>query len=235
MTSTVKSVPKDAQVMVAILKDMGVSEHEPRLITQMLEFVYRYVTDILDDAKIYSQHANKKSLDVEDVKLAIQCQLDHSFTTPPPRDLLMEIARHKNNSSLPIIRPTGLRLPPDRYCFSATNYRLKTIKRARSNINNSQGITNSLINGPSRFSIQTSNARSMSSNQRLTLVHGSLNQQPMKTAGNSTARPMIRLSTSSLNNNSNFVNPQVNSTNSSSMADSTSIKRKREEEDYDQV
>ena len=46
-----------------------------------------YVTDILDDAKVYCSHANKKNIDVDDVKLAIQCRLDHSFTTPPPRDV----------------------------------------------------------------------------------------------------------------------------------------------------
>ena len=36
-----KSLPKDAQVMSAILKDMGVLDYEPRLINQMLEFSYR--------------------------------------------------------------------------------------------------------------------------------------------------------------------------------------------------
>ena len=46
-----------------------------------------YVTDILDDAKVYSTHANKKNIDTEDVKLAVQCRLDHSYTTPPPRDV----------------------------------------------------------------------------------------------------------------------------------------------------
>ena len=51
-----------------------------------------YVTDILDDAKVYSNHANKKNIDAEDVKLALQCRLDHSFTTPPPRDVSPYIA-----------------------------------------------------------------------------------------------------------------------------------------------
>ena len=35
-----KSTPRDAQVMAAIMKDMGVSEYEPRVINQMLEFAY---------------------------------------------------------------------------------------------------------------------------------------------------------------------------------------------------
>ncbi|XP_052782860.1 transcription initiation factor TFIID subunit 9-like [Mya arenaria] len=130
MAAPTKSSPKDAQVMAAILKDMGVTEYEPRLINQMLEFTYRYVTDVLDDAKVYSGHANKKAVDTEDVQLAVQCRMDHSFTTPPPRDLLLEIARHKNNQSLPLIKPySGPRLPPDRYCLSAPNYKLVSRKK----------------------------------------------------------------------------------------------------------
>jgi len=36
-----KSSPKEAQIMAAILKDMGVNEYEPRVINQMMEFSYR--------------------------------------------------------------------------------------------------------------------------------------------------------------------------------------------------
>ena len=37
----VKTTPKDALVMAAILKEMGVNEYEPRIINQMVEFAYR--------------------------------------------------------------------------------------------------------------------------------------------------------------------------------------------------
>ena len=33
---------ESVQVMVAILKDMGINDFEPRVINQMLEFSYRY-------------------------------------------------------------------------------------------------------------------------------------------------------------------------------------------------
>lgn len=36
-----KQYPKDAQVIMSILKDMGVVEFEPQTITQLLEFTYR--------------------------------------------------------------------------------------------------------------------------------------------------------------------------------------------------
>ncbi|MGH0147227.1 UNVERIFIED_CONTAM: hypothetical protein FKN15_028801 [Acipenser sinensis] len=125
-----KVIPKDAQVMTQILKDMGITEYEPRVINQMLEFTYRYVTTIIEDAKIYSTHAKKSNVDADDVRLAIQCRMDQSFTSPPPRDFLLEVARQKNQTPLPLIKPyTGPRLPPDRYCLTAPNYRLKSLQK----------------------------------------------------------------------------------------------------------
>ncbi|XP_076446079.1 transcription initiation factor TFIID subunit 9-like isoform X3 [Babylonia areolata] len=133
--TTVKSAPRDAQVMAAILKDSGVVEYEPRLIHQMLEFTYQYVTDVLEDAKVYSQHANKKNIDVDDVKLAVQCRTDHSFTNPPPKELLQEIARQKNGQPLPPIKPYGgPRSLPDRYCLTNPNFRLRSSKKPQSRI-----------------------------------------------------------------------------------------------------
>ncbi|XP_069701809.1 transcription initiation factor TFIID subunit 9 [Periplaneta americana] len=56
--------------------------------------------------------------------------IDRAFTTPPPRDILLEVARTKNNSPLPFIKPhCGLRLPPDRYCLSSCNYKLRSNKK----------------------------------------------------------------------------------------------------------
>ena len=42
---------------------------------------------MLEDARIYCNHANKKEIDAEDIKLAVQIRMDHSFTSPPPRDV----------------------------------------------------------------------------------------------------------------------------------------------------
>ena len=72
------SGPRDAAVMEAILKEMGVEDFEPNVINQMLEFSYSklwlekwlyilivkllgYVTNVLEDARCYSEHAQKKS------------------------------------------------------------------------------------------------------------------------------------------------------------------------------
>ena len=55
-----------------------------------------YITTVLDDARVYSNHAAKKEVDVEDVQLAIQSRLDHSYTTPPPRDVRTQWAGYLN-------------------------------------------------------------------------------------------------------------------------------------------
>ena len=34
-------IPRDALVIQAILKDMGITEYEPRVVNQLLEFIYR--------------------------------------------------------------------------------------------------------------------------------------------------------------------------------------------------
>lgn len=51
------------------------------------DMISGYITDVLDDAKVYASHANKKNIDADDVKLAVQCRMDHSLTNPPPRDV----------------------------------------------------------------------------------------------------------------------------------------------------
>ena len=43
---------------------------------------------------------------------------------------LIEIARQKNRHPLPQIQTkSGLRLPPDRYCLTSTNYKVKAQKK----------------------------------------------------------------------------------------------------------
>lgn len=41
VNNQVRHVPKDAQVVMSILKDLGVRDYEQRVINQILEFAYR--------------------------------------------------------------------------------------------------------------------------------------------------------------------------------------------------
>ena len=125
-----KAMPKDARVMMAILKDMNILDYEPRVVEQLLEFSYRYISTILEDSRVLCQHARKKNVDIDDVKLAVQMYTEHNLTSPPTRDVLLEVSSRKNATALPIPKISGgLRLPPDRYCLTACNYKLKPHKK----------------------------------------------------------------------------------------------------------
>ncbi|KAH8273074.1 hypothetical protein KR018_012337 [Drosophila ironensis] len=132
ISAQIKHVPKDAQVIMSILRELNIHEYEPRVVNQLLEFTFRYVTCILDDAKVYANHARKKTIDLDDVRLATEVTLDKSFTGPPPRNVLAKVAELRNAMPLPPIKPhCGLRLPPDRYCLTAVNYKLRAINQTK--------------------------------------------------------------------------------------------------------
>lgn len=125
---------KDVQVVDAILKEMNVSDYEPRVVHQLMEFTNRYVTSILQEAQVFSSYAKKDNIDLDDVKLAVNIQTDKTLTSPPPKELLLEVAREKNNQPLPPIKShNGLRIPFDKYTLIGTNYRLKSSKEDESN------------------------------------------------------------------------------------------------------
>lgn len=42
--SSVKHIPKDAQVIMSIMKELNVTDYEPRVINQLLEFTYSTYT-----------------------------------------------------------------------------------------------------------------------------------------------------------------------------------------------
>ncbi|CAK8563838.1 unnamed protein product [Lathyrus sativus] len=115
-------MPRDAKIIESLLKSMGVEEYEPRVIHKFLELWYRYVVDVLTDAQVYSEHASKSAIDVDDVKLAIQSQANFSFSQPPPREVLLELAKIRNKIPLPKSLAPGVPLPPDQDTLISPNY-----------------------------------------------------------------------------------------------------------------
>ncbi|KAK4410475.1 UNVERIFIED_CONTAM: Transcription initiation factor TFIID subunit [Sesamum angustifolium] len=123
-------MPRDAKIVKELLKSMNVDDYEPRVIHQFLELWYRYVVDVLTDAQVYSEHAAKSSIDSDDVKLAIQSKVNFSFSQPPPREVLLELARSRNKVPLPkSIAGPGIPLPPEQDTLISPNYQLAIPKR----------------------------------------------------------------------------------------------------------
>ncbi|KAI7876159.1 transcription initiation factor IID, 31kD subunit-domain-containing protein [Mucor mucedo] len=115
--------PRDARIVSLILQSLGVEDYDPKVVHQLLEFAHRYTTDVFQDSLIYAEHANKNDLDLDDIQLAIQGRVNHSFTTPPPKEFLLELAQEKNKIPLPLIpEKYGIRLPSDKHCLTGINF-----------------------------------------------------------------------------------------------------------------
>lgn len=156
-TTGPKATPKDAAVIAQILREMGVNEYEPRVVHQLLEFSYRYVSTVLEDAVVYSTYAGKKSVDTNDIELAVSKLSDKMFTTPPPKEVLIEMARSKNSIPLPAIKShAGPRLPPEKHSLISANYKC----RPGVKVNGTE--TSGLLTGPFR-----SNSGTLLMNQRI--------------------------------------------------------------------
>eukprot|EP01126_Amoeba_proteus_P001226 TRINITY_DN10346_c0_g1_i3.p1 TRINITY_DN10346_c0_g1~~TRINITY_DN10346_c0_g1_i3.p1 ORF type:complete len:134 (-),score=23.64 TRINITY_DN10346_c0_g1_i3:58-459(-) len=122
---TSEDYPRNAQLMVILLRSMGIKEWEPRVLNQLLEFMYSYVSDVMNDSKDYASHAGRTNLDISDVRLAVESKTA-KCQTPPDRQELIKIARRKNETPLPLLqqRVPGVLLPPDEYCLLKENYQV---------------------------------------------------------------------------------------------------------------
>lgn len=68
------------------------------VINKFLEFWYCYVVDVLTDTQVYSEHASKSAMDIDDVNLAIQSKVNFNFSQPPCLEVLLELAKGPNKS-----------------------------------------------------------------------------------------------------------------------------------------
>ena len=107
-------MPTDARLVSLILSSMGIQSYTERVPLQLLDFAYRYTLQTLQDAQIYAEHADRNTLNVEDIKLAIQARVNHSFRGPAPKDFLLELAQERNKRPLPAVNEAyGVRMPRD--------------------------------------------------------------------------------------------------------------------------
>lgn len=99
--------------------------------------------------------------------------MDKAFTGPPPREVLLEVARAKNSQPLSFIKPhSGIRLPPERYCLLAQNYKL----RAASSTNPTKKLMKSAIEARSTIKTQFKPPMSQSSNKQPSLQQATVPQ-----------------------------------------------------------
>ena len=115
--------PREQLVVEEILKENGVTKYQPSVVNYLMDYTYTYLQTVLEDAKIYSEHANKRNVDIEDLQLAVNLTLDKTHNTLPSKEFLLKLAKDKNSQPLPPIPEgrCGVRLPPDRLCLTGAN------------------------------------------------------------------------------------------------------------------
>ena len=100
MSNDENFLPRDAKIISAILRYLGIEECEPEVIIQLLEFAYKYSTSVLLDAASYAKHCDREMISPKDIKLAIQTKASQYFLPPPSRNLLQSYAENINKKPL---------------------------------------------------------------------------------------------------------------------------------------
>ena len=107
--------PREAVAVAAVLRAQGAVAWEPRVVAQLLEFSYRHVADVLDEARVYAAHrARDAPISLADVRLAAQSSLTHAFSEPLGGEELARIVAPLNAAPLPplTLKP-GLTVPSE--------------------------------------------------------------------------------------------------------------------------
>lgn len=151
--------------------------------------------------------------------------LDKSFTGPPPREVLFEVAKQKNSQPLLPIKPhSGLRLPPDRHCLLAANYKLRAAT--------SQAPTKKLVKSALEGSTIKTKLVTGSPTVGTTIKKPTLGQTVNKSANVSIPKPTFKVAkpTITINKPLSTIEDDIKMD-----IDEATVKRKREDEDFDEM
>lgn len=87
-------LPADALAVRGILRSMGAEEADPRVLAMLLDFVYTYSADVLQDAERYADALGRPPGVVEaaEVTFAMQARAGAAFCQPPGQDVLQKLA-----------------------------------------------------------------------------------------------------------------------------------------------
>lgn len=110
-----------------------------------------YTLDILQSAQVYAEHAARPRdasasasssaptstssgaiMEIDDLRIAVSSKLEHSYSSPLPKEFLLNLASQINKVPLPVIPDSyGIRLPHERERLTAPNWDLEPVKERR--------------------------------------------------------------------------------------------------------
>merc|ERR1711879_604569 len=123
------AIPDEARVMKQILEELGITDYDPQVVTQMLDFSYGYLTEVLSDSQAFAKHRDCGAIDIEDVKLATKNKQERSkrgSSLLPSRSTVSKVATKRNEK--PLDAPKSDRhMPPVRFCYNEENYEMEPL------------------------------------------------------------------------------------------------------------
>lgn len=105
--------PKDAKNISIILRSLGIEECEPKVIVQLLEFAFKYSTDVLEDAFLYAKYSERTQITDKDIKLALQTKVGKHFLPAPPRSFFASSVQSTNSKPLTQVDSENLLRAPN--------------------------------------------------------------------------------------------------------------------------
>ncbi|SCW01184.1 LAFE_0D06942g1_1 [Lachancea fermentati] len=124
-----EDVPRDVRLLHLLLASQAIHQYEDQVPLQLMDFAHRYTRGVLKDAVVFSDYAASDAnaeLSVEDIRLAIGARTQYQFKPTAPKELLLQLAAERNKKALPqVVNMWGTRLPPEKYCLTAKEWRLE--------------------------------------------------------------------------------------------------------------
>ena len=89
MSRPADNLPSTARAIALLLSSApSVQDAQPGVLHQLLEFAHRYTTQVLTDASVYAEHANRGGkIELEDITLAVQARVGWEFGGRVPKEV----------------------------------------------------------------------------------------------------------------------------------------------------
>lgn len=107
-------LPADALAVRGVLRSMGAREAEPRVVSMLLDFMYKHAAEVLQDAQAYGEALQRPpgAVELPELSFALAARGAHTFAQPPAPELLQRVADAANAAELPEFPLRhGLRVP----------------------------------------------------------------------------------------------------------------------------
>uniref|UniRef100_A0A7S2R806 Transcription initiation factor TFIID subunit 12 domain-containing protein n=1 Tax=Rhizochromulina marina TaxID=1034831 RepID=A0A7S2R806_9STRA len=136
----------EEELVTSILASMGVDQYEDAVVHHLIESMHAFTEELLKDAYEYAVHANRKTTETDDLKLALQ--MKERVRALPSRETLMGLAQEVNQRPIPPIPDhASLRVPASHHLVMHRPFRVVPTKETTKTVSPSMAAAGSKVPG----------------------------------------------------------------------------------------